>query len=73
MKVKVKGLSLLLARGRDRLETFSVEKKHYHSSALFSYSLGDAIDWKPGSMVAGQLQPIYLLLARGRDRLETPH
>ena len=36
---------LLLARGRDRLETSS-RNEHESSSAIISYSLGDAIDWK---------------------------
>ncbi len=35
-----------------------------------SYSLGDAIDWKPNSH-NDPVKPNILLLARGRDRLET--
>ena len=36
---------LLLARGRDRLETFSTPFSRIVTQIL-SYSLGDAIDWK---------------------------
>ncbi len=43
------------------------------SEHLFSYSLGDAIDWKQDKSKVerpwGELTS--LLLARGRDRLET--
>ena len=36
---------LLLARGRDRLET-TWKQRLFGLFGLFSYSLGDAIDWK---------------------------
>ena len=36
---------LLLARGRDRLET-KLASNLLHAINPFSYSLGDAIDWK---------------------------
>ena len=65
------GVCLLLARGRDRLETTVVAC----ANLLFmvSYSLGDAIDWKLNRVFADPSRPdaINLLLARGRDRLET--
>ena len=38
---------LLLARGRDRLETGYPFLPDTFFLQLFSYSLGDAIDWKP--------------------------
>ena len=37
---------LLLARGRDWLETWYMARSFFRRSP-FSYSLGDAIDWKP--------------------------
>ena len=37
--------NLLLARGRDRLET-TERKRSRLLMTIFSYSLGDAIDWK---------------------------
>ncbi len=43
--LKVSNVLLLLARGRDRLETEALA--FLSSLQKFSYSLGDAIDWKP--------------------------
>ena len=62
---------LLLARGRDRLETF---RKFLIIVFRFyiSYSLGDAIDWKRINNLRERSVGTFLLLARGRDRLETP-
>ena len=62
-------LILLLARGRDRLETFI--NKLLHHVSRFSYSLGDAIDWKLLFRSFDFSHFSFLLLARGRDRLET--
>ena len=62
-------MHLLLARGRDRLETrFAAVPALY---VRISYSLGDAIDWKQYSWVRIKIVIRDLLLARGRDRLET--
>ena len=62
-------LDLLLARGRDRLETrYTLQ---WTADFRLSYSLGDAIDWKLGKSVEFKYQKSDLLLARGRDRLET--
>ena len=60
---------LLLARGRDRLETWYC-CQYLVTKDLVSYSLGDAIDWKLDA-IASARGSISLLLARGRDRLET--
>ena len=38
-------MDLLLARGRDRLETLQV-MLNFPFKLFISYSLGDAIDWK---------------------------
>ena len=63
--------NLLLARGRDRLETERMLFALY-LSLEFSYSLGDAIDWKPIKLINTNTDSSFiLLLARGRDRLET--
>ena len=61
-------LGLLLARGRDRLETLPTDKATF--PVAISYSLGDAIDWKQLAAILS-VDFMHLLLARGRDRLET--
>ena len=61
---------LLLARGRDRLET-TLLKQLKKVLLLLSYSLGDAIDWKLKDLLVAAITGGLLLLARGRDRLET--
>ncbi len=66
-----KTIDLLLARGCDRLET-SGRTPNRASLKPFSYSLGDAIDWKHISTLEGEeISEFVLLLARGCDRLET--
>ncbi len=62
---------LLLARGRDRLETKTCRSTCFHRYRS-SYLLGDAIDWKrPYGL---EVDDIFfdLLLARGCDQLEKP-
>ena len=61
---------LLLARGRDRLETLDNVIARIYS--FVSYSLGNAIDWKLFQAFSPRCLPPCLLLARGRDRLKTP-
>ena len=61
--------TLLLARGRDRLETAIVHQ--ITRLQVVSYSLGDAIDWKLFLIPNNIIVSLDLLLARGRDRLET--
>ena len=41
----------LLARGRDRLETYKFYKQHTHEYKYVPYSLGDAIDWKQNNII----------------------
>ena len=62
--------TLLLARGRDRLETKTYTKR-FATLLDVSYSLGDAIDWKLFLPYIFIILFPFLLLARGRDRLET--
>ena len=64
-------MNLLLARGRDRLETPAHNTTTSSDSNLVSYSLGDAIDWKQTQINQPDDALTILLLARGRDRLET--
>ena len=47
---RIPSIILLLARGRDRLETVS-HSKNLHRNNPISYSLGDAIDWKHSCLI----------------------
>ena len=69
MALCVHCIHLLLTRGCDRLETKLVFYLLLYT--IFSYSLGDAIDWKLQKTQAFLFSLSNPLLARGRDRLET--
>ena len=62
---------LLLARGRDRLETYRLhDTKQILDTCLLLARGRDRLETSHLSPLCRQY--LYLLLARGRDRLETP-